>query len=281
MRGAASLGYLLARTSDTLADTAAAPLNVRLQCMEQFRGAVAGESEMPRWPVSMRNAIPDPRERHLLECSAEIFRDLQSLPEPEAALVREVVAVIISGQTLDLQRFSAATHEHPVALSTDAELEDYAWRVAGCVGAFWTKLGFLTLGDRFSNSGGNQLLEQGIAYGKGLQIVNILRDVAEDLRAGRCYLPVADPKDSQQLLDCHSRWLAKAEDWIGQGENYARTLNSRRMRAATVLPAMIAAKTLESLRGITWETLQKRIKVSRATVYRSVIHAYCISAARL
>ena len=30
MRGAASLGYLLARTSDTLADTAAAPVDARL-----------------------------------------------------------------------------------------------------------------------------------------------------------------------------------------------------------------------------------------------------------
>ena len=279
MRGAASLGYLLARTSDTLADTEAAPLPMRQQCIEQFRGAVAGESEIPRWPVAMRNAISDPRERHLLECSAEIFRDLRCLPEQEAALVREVVAIIITGQTLDLQRFTAAIGEHPVALRDDAELEDYAWRVAGCVGAFWTKLGFLTQGDRFSNRAESQLLEQGIAYGKGLQIVNILRDVAEDLRSGRCYLPVTDPKDPVQLHECHSRWLAKAEDWIGQGESYARALSSRRMRAATVLPAMIAGKTLRSLREVTWETLQNKTKISRSAVYRSVIRAYCISAA--
>lgn len=280
LRGAASLGYLLARTSDTLADTVEAPLNVRLQCIDQFRHAVAAASDPPRWPVAMLNAISDPRERHLLESSAEIFRGLRCLPGAEAALVKEVVAIIITGQTLDLQRFAGATREHPVALHDDAELEDYAWRVAGCVGAFWTKLGFLIQGNRFSNSVEIQLLERGIAYGKGLQIVNILRDVAEDLRAGRCYLPVADPKDSVLLLDCHSRWLAKAEDWIGQGEIYARTLGSRRMRAATVLPAMIAGKTLASLRGITWESLQKRAKVPRSEVYRSVIHAFCIDPTR-
>jgi farnesyl-diphosphate farnesyltransferase len=280
MRGAASLGYLLARTSDTLADTAVAPLHIRLQCMEQFRTAVAGESEIPRWPVSMCNAISDPRERHLLECSAEILLGLRGLPDPQATLVREVVAIIITGQTMDLQRFAAATDEHPVALHDDAELEDYAWRVAGCVGAFWTKLGFLTQGDRFSNSGRSQLLDQGIAYGKGLQIVNILRDVAEDLRAGRCYLPVADPMDSVQLHECHTRWLAKAEEWISQGEIYARTLNSRRMRAATVLPAMLARKTLASLHETTWEALQTRTKIPRSAVYCSVIHACCISAGR-
>lgn len=276
MRGAASLGYLLARTSDTLADTVGAALNLRLQCMEQFRQAVATASEPPRWPVAMLNAIPDPRERHLLECSAEIFMALRCLPESEAALVKEVVVIIITGQTLDLQRFSAATREHPVALHDDAELEDYAWRVAGCVGAFWTQLGFLTLPDRFSNQPESRLLELGVAYGKGLQIVNILRDVAGDLQAGRCYLPVSDPKDLSLLLGCHSRWLVKSEQWIGQGEIYARTLGSRRVRAATVLPAMIARKTLDSLRGVTWETLQNKPKIPRSEIYRSVVHAFCV-----
>lgn len=275
MRAAASLGYLLARTSDTLADTATAPLNLRLHCMDQFRQAVAGASDPPRWPVSMLNAISNPRERHLLESSAEIFIGLRCLPDVEAALVKEVVAIIITGQTLDLQRFAAATREHPIALRDDGELEDYTWRVAGSVGAFWTKLGFVTQGGRFSNSTEGQLLELGIAYGKGLQMVNILRDVAEDLGAGRCYLPAADPRDTALLLKCHARWLAKAEAWIGQGEIYARTLCSRRMRAATVLPAIIARKTLESLRDCTWETLQKRQKVSRGEIYRSVVYACC------
>ena len=280
MRGAASLGYLLARTSDTLADTATAPLNVRLQCLDQFQHAVAAGSDTPRWPVSMLNAISDPRERHLLECSAEIFTALRCLPESEVALVKEVVATILTGQTWDLQRFAGATRENPVALRDDVELEDYAWRVAGCVGAFWTKLGFLTQGGRFSYHTEVELLELGIGYGKGLQLVNILRDVAEDLRVGRCYLPVADPRDTALLLDCHARWLEKAGEWIGQGEIYARTLCSRRMRAATVLPAMIARKTLEPLRKITWETLQKRTKVPRSAIYRSVIRACCLSSAR-
>ena len=277
MREAASLGYLLARTSDTLADTAAAPLDARLQCMDLFRRAVAGESDPPRWPMAVLNAISDPRERHLLESSAEVFVGLRSLPEAEAALVREVVAIIITGQTFDLQRFTAATQEHPISLRDDAELEDYTWRVAGCVGAFWTKLGFLTRGDHFSKCSESQLLDLGIAYGKGLQMVNILRDVAEDLKSGRCYLPVADPTDSELLLACHSRWLMKTEGWVRQGELYAKTLGSRRMRAATVLPAMIADKTLKFLRTTTWEALQTRTKVPRSEIYRSVVRAFLLA----
>ncbi len=274
MRGAASLGYLLARTSDTLADSVAAPADARLQCLDQFGRAVSAKSDAPRWPTAILNATADSRERHLLECSGEIFTWLRSLPDGEADLVREVLATIISGQTLDLQHFAGGSRENPVVLDDDAALEDYAWRVAGCVGAFWTKLGFLTLGNRFSKSPEPELLAQGIAYGKGLQLVNILRDLAADLATGRCYLPVADPHDPAALLACHARWLVWAEARIGEGESYAKSLRPRRLRAATVLPALLARKTLEPLRDATWGSLQRRIKVPRSVVYRAVVRAF-------
>ncbi|GAA5117298.1 phytoene/squalene synthase family protein [Luteolibacter yonseiensis] len=276
MREAASLGYLLARTSDTLADTVTAPLELRVSCMDQFRRAVAEKTDAPRWPVTLLNAIPDPRERHLLECGGEIFQWLENLSEPEGDLVREVLATIISGQRLDMERFSRATGEHPVALADESALEDYTWRVAGCVGAFWTKLGFLTMGDRFSSTPANELLERGIRYGKALQLVNILRDVTEDLSHGRCYLPVGNPFDRVEVLEAHRRWLETAELWIGEGERYAESLHLRRLRAATILPALIARKTLPALREATWEALQGRIKIPRHGIYRSVIQAFLL-----
>lgn len=274
MRGAASLGYLLARASDTLADAATAPHGVKVEFLNQFCGAVAGERESPRWPVALLNSVPDAREKKLLEACADLIRWLEKLPAGEAALVREVVAIIISGQKLDLDRFAHASREHPVPLPDDAALEDYTWQVAGCVGAFWTKLGFLTMSDRFSISTEPDLLERGVAYGKGLQLVNILRDVAEDLSIGRCYLPVADPLDTAALLTCHGRWLNTTKSRVKEGERYAATLLSRRLRAATVLPALIARESLETLERATWEQLQTRIKVRRSFVYRSLFRAF-------
>lgn len=276
MRESASLGYLLARTSDTLADTVAAPLEMRISCMDHFRRALAEKTDAPRWPVTLLNAIPDPGERHLLECVGEIFHWLGSLSESEADLVREVLAVIISGQRLDLERFAEATREHPVALANEAALDDYTWRVAGCVGAFWTRLGFLTMGDKFSSAPPDALLEWGISYGKGLQLVNILRDLTVDLADGRCYLPVGDPQNHSELLDAHSHWLVKAELWVREGVCYSKSLHSRRLRTASILPALIAQKTLSSLRGATWEMLQTRIKIPRRDIYRSVFEAFLL-----
>jgi farnesyl-diphosphate farnesyltransferase len=273
MRRAASVGYLLARTSDTLADTAAAPTDVRMDSLDGFGRAMAGTVEPPRWPLSLVMAIRDPRERRLLEGSTGIFSWLGRLPAGEAELVREVMGIIIGGQRLDLERFAAADRAHPVALADDAALEDYAWRVAGCVGEFWTKLGFLTMGERFSRAPASLLLEQGLAFGKGLQLVNVLRDLPADLAAGRCYLPVPDPRDVNRLLEEHGRWAQRAREWVAMGFDYAETLASRRLRAATVLPAMLARETLERMRGASWLDLQTRVKVPRARVYLALVRA--------
>lgn len=273
MRGAAGLGYLLARTSDTLADTESVPADARLLYLDWFDRSVVGNEEPPRWPVSLLNAPADPRERRLLESTEGLLEMLDALPSLEAELVREVVAIIIGGQRLDLERFSGADAENPVALADDAALNDYTWRVAGCVGAFWTKLGFLTLGDRFSIEPESQLVEWGITYGKGLQLVNILRDFPADLANGRCYLPGSDVHDTDALVQAHRFWVERAVGKVDAGFTYAKALRSRRLRAATVLPAMIARETLDRLRGANWETLQNRVKVPRGRVYLALLRA--------
>ena len=222
----------------------------------------------------MVDAVGNSRERHLLGQTYLVLLELEKIPESEALLIRELLETIISGQELDLIRFGHTSFENPVALLSAAELEDYTWRVAGCVGEFWTKLGFLTLGKRFSDFHENELIERGIAYGKSLQLVNILRDVVEDLAVGRCYLPVKHLDNTTELLEIHAIWLEKAQNGLADGEFYADQLKSRFLRVASVLPALLARKTLEPMRGKTWSELQQRIKIPRIAVYDSMIKAF-------
>ena len=273
MREAASLGYLLARTSDTLADSAAAGLAVRLDALQGFAQAVASHAAPPAWSAALMAAVSDPREQQLLAHSAALIDWLHHLPEAQAGLVRQVVATIISGQQLDLEHFATATAAHPIALPTAEALDDYAWRVAGCVGEFWTRLGLLTLGAAFSNRPADALLPQARAYGMGLQLVNILRDLPADLATGRCYLPVQEPLDRDHLLAAHAIWLERAAMWLEQGRGYAASLSGRRLRAASLLPAWLATATLNRLRGASWEALQTRLKVPRHRVYALLVRA--------
>ena len=272
MRGPASLAYLLARASDTLADSATAPPALRLDCLERFSETLHGTQPAP-WPDAILQGVHDPAETQLLFETPSLLETLGNIPAAEANLIREVVGIIIGGQSLDLERFGEASAKHPVALPDDAALDDYTWRVAGCVGEFWTRLGLLTLGSAFSETPADILVAQAIRYGRGLQLVNILRDLPADLAQGRCYLPVADPGDTGRLLEEHARWLEMARGHIGEGFSYASALPIRRLRAASVLPAMIARDTLDLLAAAGPAVLRGRIKVHRSAVYRSVVHA--------
>ena len=272
MREGASLGYLLARTSDTIADTEGVTTEVRLRLLMDYAASVSRDLPLPAWPEAMMAGAAQ-GEARLLARAPEILDWLSRIDERQAELIREVVATIIGGQLLDLRRFAAADADHPVALPDAAALDDYTWCVAGCVGAFWTKLGFLTMGGSFSMAEPEDLLRKGIDYGKGLQLVNILRDLPRDLAAGRCYLPVNDPSDRDALMECFGNWKDRASVLVAAGLEYADALDRRRLRAASVLPALLAEETLERLRGVSWQDLQTRIKVPRSRVYALMLRS--------
>lgn len=271
MRRGAAIGYLLARASDTLADTEGVEVEMRLDCLSLFRdGMVSGVGEMPAC-AEYQTAVANPDERALLRHLPELFRVWAALPEGERGLVLEVLETILGGQRLDLIRFAKASGENPVALHSRLELDDYTYRVAGCVGEFWTKLGFLTLGRKFSCADPDTLCQWGRDYGKGLQLVNILRDAPADLAAGRCYLPVADVTDRGAFLTEHRHWQHIARAWVGRGVNYAGKLESRRLRVASGLPATIALETLDLLMEADGRALSNRVKVPRHRVYAALL----------
>ena len=230
MRGAASLGYLLARTSDTLADSAEVRPEARMLCLDWFSRSIAGEEELPRWPLPLLNGV----RRSAGKALAGRQRGICSIgwiacPEKRRSWCARWWASSSAARNSISSASPQRMRRIPWRWRTTRALDDYAWRVAGCVGAFWTKLGFLTMDGRFSNAPPAGLIERGINYGKGLQLVNILRDLPADLAQGRCYLPVADPHDTVALLETHGRWVERASEWIDEGFAYAETLRSRRL----------------------------------------------------
>lgn len=269
MRRPAGIAYLLARISDTIADSSDVSAKERLLCLEKFSSQVASGSTFEPWPPALIAGTPDVREKLLLERAGEVLRAFGSLPSSEKILIEQVVQIIISGQHLDLERFGNGS----ASLANDTELEDYTWRVAGCVGEFWTKLGYLTLGEKFSLKPESELLKHAVDYGKSLQLVNILRDLPEDLEAGRCYLPVSDSADEAELLREFSKWRKIALERVNAGFLYSEKLQSRRLRTASVLPAMIAWETLVRMEGADLSALRNRIKVPRRRVYSMILTA--------
>ncbi len=273
MRRPAGLAYLLARASDTIADSATIPAAECMAFLDLHARQIAGLAEASPWPQNLIDGTPDPKEKLLLENHTRILEALRGIDPASLALIREVLDTIIGGQKLDLERFGNASSQHIIALPDDSALDDYTWRVAGCVGEFWTKLGFATLGDHFSKAPQEEMIKLGTEYGRGLQLVNILRDLPADLRNGRCYLPVNDPGDEARLMTVFSEWRHIAAHRIGSGLEYSKALRSKRLRVASSLPALIGLETLAILRNASFRDLEIGIRIPRSRVYSLLLGA--------
>ncbi|MEO7166656.1 MAG: squalene/phytoene synthase family protein, partial [Chthoniobacterales bacterium] len=237
LREPVSLAYLLARATDTLADTAAIPAALRLTILRDFARVIEGAQDFSAVEESLRDfAIrqTDPAERTLIENLDGCMDWLAQLEPADQADIRAVLKIIVRGQKLDLERFGDPATARP--LHHAAELDEYTFLVAGCVGDFWTKLGFRHV-PKFAIRPPEEMTELGILYGEGLQLINVLRDRAADAAAGRGYLPAEEVAQSS-VEDVFARWLGRAEEKIGRGITYSSSLTNWRIRYATALPAL-------------------------------------------
>jgi len=292
------LAYLLARTTDTIADTELIPLAQRLDALQKLRERILGQNSAPLNFGELAKHQGSPAEKTLLEKTEAGLALLQTLSPEDLKLVRDVLTTITGGQELDLRRFgqvantgASATGQQVVALETAAELDDYTYRVAGCVGEFWTKICRAHL---FPDAklDEKQFITDGIRFGKGLQLVNILRDLPADLKNGRCYLPLQrldeakllpevllSPANAQKFLPLFHEYLDKAEAHLAAGWRYTNTLpfGQYRVRLACAWPILIGVRTIEKLRAADVIGLQQRVKVShgevRGIIFRSLVRS--------
>ena len=266
-----SIAYLLARASDTVADTLLVEVGRRLEALLQIRKSVQEvcEGRKPLLPEfgdlrEAQKAVAHagmPAERILLERLGTILDTLRGFSAEDRLRIRNVLDTITHGQEMDLVRFGDATVDRIVALGTDEELDDYAYKVAGCVGEFWTHM---CRSHVFPKAPLNDdtLLADGIRFGKGLQLVNILRDLPDDLRQGRCYIPKEQLSKCglhpQDLLDAtkintfrplYDRYLRQTEDHLASGWRYTTSLPFRQMRIrlACSWPLLIGLETVGEL----------------------------------
>lgn len=270
MRRGVALGYLLARATDSVADSSSAPSELRESVLEAMGRCIAAPAAPPeesellqRLREVMAAAQQKPSEAELLRRFGDALRALRALPEGEAALLREVLASIIEGQLWDLRYFRCRQ-----VVEQDDDTRRYTQLVAGCVGIFWTRLGRETLGENFCPTERAELMEQAASrYGRGLQLINILRDRCEDAARGRSYL-CSDPQI----------WLNRAERYMRDGLDYSRRLGLMRLRFASMLPALIGLRTLRLLRRNRDET--KRVRIPRRSVWAVLAQALCLSLRR-
>ncbi len=280
VRSQIGLAYLLARATDTVADTEILPAPRRLEALAGFGACIAGERGARVDFTEFANRQQDSAEAVLLRRAGQAVALLESFDEADQALIRRVLRVIISGQELDLRRFDGANEKNIIALAGEPELDDYTYRVAGVVGEFWTQICRARLFPR-ARVDETLLMAKGVNFGKGLQLVNILRDIPKDLRQGRCYIPLSllaraglspsdllDPANNARFRPVYDPLLVRALAFLGDAWDYVNMIpkSQIRVRLGCAWPVLIGLETLAALRSGNVLDSAQRIKVSRKRV---------------
>ena len=281
LRDPVALAYLLARASDTIADTTDLSVELRAEKLRVLARGIQGEALGDAIVNLSASFVPlqkDESERALIESLQACLDWLEQSDVIDREEIRAVLENINRGQLLDLQQFR--DRNQVVALETSAKLDEYTYLVAGSAGEFWTRLCFRHVRN-FATRNESEMLDLGKRYGMGLQLINILRDAGADLRAGRCYFPNEELaaarmepsqilREPERFLPIYRKWREKAERGVEAGIQYSRAVRNRRGRAAAVLPALIGARTLALLRDAGATALHRKIKVPRREV-RSIV----------
>ncbi len=269
MREPAEVGYLLARAADTVADRAEAPAAERAGALDALlealgRGAVP---DVAAFGPAGTDAVARAESALLagLECLVTRYR---ALPDGDRSDVRTVVGTLVATMRGELEFFGDGIELR--AWPDGAALARYTDGIAGCVGPFWTALAARHVPD-FPVARRAWFERTGRRYGRGLQLVNVLRDVPRDLLRGRCFLPedelraagvtpdalrAAVSAGARASADAHralgpvfARWQARARHGLYAGLLYGAALPRapRMLRAASVLPARLGLLTLARL----------------------------------
>ncbi len=174
----------------------------------------------------------EPPERKL-EGLAGVRKQLGAVSEPTDDAVLLAIADAKSRYDLPMDAFGDLVDgcEMDVAETTYATFDDlvvYCRRVAGSIG----RLSLAVFGAA-REPGANALADD---LGVALQLTNILRDVKEDGRRGRVYLPAADAaahgcptdlSDDESLGRLVAFECTRAEEWFGRGLGLLSMLDRR------------------------------------------------------
>ena len=278
IRGQIGLLYLLARVADTIADSKEGETVELMKILNQYNEVAQGRAETLPDFSGLAEIQDNPSEGELLRNVADVIEGLKEYSGQDREKMLECLDVIVGGQLMDLERFGVAKEGGEIsALSNNEEMDDYTYRVAGCVGVFWTKMSLahlITLGREKEED----FFMKGIRFGKALQMINILRDIPEDLRFGRCYIPrealerheltpedLLEKENIDKFRPLYDEYLDITNDHLDAAVEYIKMLPETqfRLKASCMLPVLIGQRTVTLLREGNILDSADKIKVTR------------------
>ncbi len=207
---AVTCGYLLCRVADTIEDHPNLGTDARDALFAHMLGVLergADPGELARHFCAIEG---DDAELELARNLPCVMRVCHALSEPAQEACRRWISEMVRGMQLYTHR--TRNGDGLLVLHTLADLERYCYFVAGTVGHLLTDLFVARLGRELSLQQERALRLHAEHFGAGLQLVNVLKDIAEDHQRGVCFIPESacgeQGIEARELTDAARRELA-------------------------------------------------------------------------
>jgi farnesyl-diphosphate farnesyltransferase len=274
LRGQVLHAYLYCRMADTIEDDAALPGAQKASLLVAF--AALFEPDVPP-PVRTAMAavlpplLPAPwRESEdweavLLCRTPALLEAFSRFPDAARRATADCVREMCAGMAGFAMRQEETARGGRRPVETLEELDRYCWYVAGTVGVMLCEL-FIGHA-RIADDRARAMRARCVSFGTGLQLVNILKDRAEDGSRGVSWLPSSiEGAGAAPLFAKTLRHLEEAVEYT-----LAIPRRHRKLRLFCEWPLLMAAETLALLaEEAKAASGPARTKISRARVARIV-----------
>jgi len=239
-RNQVNIAYLLFRIADTFEDAEIWPAQKRIQALSDFSRVLASPEGSDVGALA-RRWTEDPPVRHegyleLLAETGQVVAALAALPKPARDIVSAHARCTAEGMVAVVRRGG----DGRLQLQTLEELRGYCYTVAGIVGEMLTELFLLDRPPLLPLAG--YLQARSVAFGEGLQLVNILKDSEADAKDGRSYLPSLVGRG--EVVDVALEDLRAAAEYSSALQ---RGRAERGLVAFTALPVLLARAALRRI----------------------------------
>lgn len=285
---AVTCGYLLCRLADTIEDHPTLPMGVRDRLYASFLSVVEAGGPAEAFVEDFGCVTGQSDEFDLARNLPRVMRVFRALPPEMQDACTPWVCEMARGMQVYSHR--PAGPDGFQALLTVQDLERYCFFVAGTVGHLLTEL-FVAALPELSERRTDRLRRDAEAFGLGLQLVNILKDVTDDRERRVSFIPRSACADAgltietltapERRADAH-RALApifeRAHHNLDRALEYCLALppEAREIRLFCLLPLWMAIRTLVVAKNNDDQFIDGRsVKITREEVGRVI--ADCVA----
>ena len=291
VENAVLIAYLLCRIADTIEDTADLPVERKEALLARFRACLE-DGGPDAAPLAEAFAAERTHDERLSARADATLREYRRLGADQRQAIRPWVQEMCDGMASFARQHARATPDHLEALASLEDLDRYCYYVAGTVGHLLTEL-FRLHHPRLTRRHYDRLKALSTSFGLGLQLTNIIKDVADDRQRGWSFVPrqlchLAGTTPEALLSPDHARQnelvmqllVAKAKRHLKDALDYCTALprSAYRIRLFCLTPLFFAVRTLHKAeRDPRLLEPGHKVKITRGEVYRILCTTYVLA----